>query len=168
MDQVNAWKAAETVSPSTRTTGITSGENNSSPNGVLARDIDAFCNFIRKDGVPLDNLGLFKKYQKKSMLSAAMMEKAVRDIPPGYYIVCAAQDLVELCFTLVLRGPDGLVMVYNDYKEGKGPPCYLEPLSHLQLLTKVYALHRVAFPPLKRSNKSKKKKCRKKSRVTRN
>ncbi|GMF35628.1 unnamed protein product [Phytophthora fragariaefolia] len=210
MDQVNAWKAAETdisfnayygdnfrgaglsdknlcflyafqaACHGLGRTGLVNSdhwerfclqENKSFPNGVLARDIDAFFNFIRKDGVPLDYLELFKKYQKKSMLSAAMMAKAVHDLPPGYYIVWVAQDLVEHCFTLVLRGPDDPVMVYDNYQEGKNPPCYLESLSHLQWLTKVCGLHRVALPPLNSPQKSKKKshkKSRKKSRVTRN
>ncbi|KAG3111861.1 hypothetical protein PI125_g8722 [Phytophthora idaei] len=57
--------------------------------GVLAPDIDAFFNFIRAENVPLDYDELFKVYQDKSML---LMEKAVRGLPPGYYIVHAAED----------------------------------------------------------------------------
>ncbi|ETM37309.1 hypothetical protein L914_16124, partial [Phytophthora nicotianae] len=37
------------------------------PNGGLTREIDAFFNFIRAEGVPLDYLQLFKKVQKFSM-----------------------------------------------------------------------------------------------------
>ncbi|KAG6943241.1 hypothetical protein JG688_00017703, partial [Phytophthora aleatoria] len=45
--------------------------------GVLARDIDAFFNFIRAENVPLDYVELFEVYQDKSMLSEVLMEKAV-------------------------------------------------------------------------------------------
>ncbi|KAG2806678.1 hypothetical protein PC129_g11436 [Phytophthora cactorum] len=73
--------------------------------GVLARDIDAFFNFIRAENVPLDYVELFKVYQDKLMLSTVLMEKAVRGLPPGYYIVHAAEDVIQHCFTLIIRGP---------------------------------------------------------------
>ncbi|KAG2799265.1 hypothetical protein PC113_g20939 [Phytophthora cactorum] len=96
--------------------------------GVLARDIDAFFIFIRAENVLLDYVELFKVYQDKSMLSAVLMEKAVRGSPPGYYIVHAAEDVIEHCFTLIIRGPSDPVMIYDGYHERNDTPVILEPL----------------------------------------
>ncbi|KAG3111717.1 hypothetical protein PI125_g8877 [Phytophthora idaei] len=129
--------------------------------GVLAWDIDVFFNFIRAENVPLDYVELFKVNQDKSMLSAVLMEKAVRGLPPGYYIVRAAEDVIEHCFTLIIRGPSDPVMIYDGYHERDDTRVILEPLTILGWLTKVYALYRVALPRPKRSRRPKKKSSKK-------
>ncbi|KAG6953153.1 hypothetical protein JG688_00012970, partial [Phytophthora aleatoria] len=132
--------------------------------GVLARDIDAFFNFIRAENVPLDYVELFQVYQDKSML---LMEKAVRGLPPGYYIVHAAEDVIEHCFTLIIRGPSDPIMIYEGFHERDDPPVFPEPLTILGWLTKVYALYRVALPCPERPRRPKKKSC-KKTKLSRN
>ncbi|ETO76191.1 hypothetical protein F444_08380, partial [Phytophthora nicotianae P1976] len=71
------------------------------PNGAFTRKIDAFFNFIRAEGVPLDYLQLFKKVQKFSMMTVAELKRKAPQFPDGSYIVHAAQHYVEHCFALV-------------------------------------------------------------------
>ncbi|POM67146.1 Hypothetical protein PHPALM_16897 [Phytophthora palmivora] len=129
-------------------------QGNEIPKGVLAKDIDAFFNFVRSDGVRLDYVELFKKCLKVSVTSLQVLDRDDRHLPPGYY-VHAAEDLVEHCFALALHGPEDPVEVFDDYQEGKDPSCKPEPLRHLEWITKVYALYRVALPKPK-SKRSKK------------
>ncbi|KAE8976648.1 hypothetical protein PR003_g26384 [Phytophthora rubi] len=65
--------------------------------GVFSRDIDAFFNFIRSEGVGLDYVELFKVYQNKSMWSSAQTSRS--------RATC----------------PSAPVMFYNDYKEDAKP-----------------------------------------------
>ncbi|KAL3664299.1 hypothetical protein V7S43_010626 [Phytophthora oleae] len=99
---------------------------------------------------------LLTKQQRQSMPSVVKMKDAVCKLPPGFCIANVAQDLIEHCVMLVVRGPTEPVMMYDDYNKKEDPPCNLEPLTHMEYLTKVYALHRVASPPLKHPKKSKK------------
>ncbi|RAW27270.1 hypothetical protein PC110_g16334 [Phytophthora cactorum] len=135
--------------------------------GVLARDIDAFFNFIRAENVPLDYVELFKVYHDKSMLSEVLMEKAVWGLPPGYYIVHAAEDIIEHCFTLIIRDPSDPVMFYDGYHERDDPPVILEQLTILGWPTNMYALCRVVLPRPKRPRRPKKKSS-KKTKLSRN
>ncbi|KAG3083417.1 hypothetical protein PI125_g19755 [Phytophthora idaei] len=74
------------------------------------------------------------------------MEKAVWGLPPGYYIVHAAEDIIEHCFTLIIRGPSDPVMIYDGYHERDDPPVILEQLTILGWPTNMYALYRVVLP----------------------
>eukprot|EP00644_Phytophthora_capsici_P004856 jgi/Phyca11/12611/fgenesh1_pg.PHYCAscaffold_1_\ len=47
-------------------------------NGVLTREIDAFFNFIRAEGAPLDYLQLFQKVRKFSTTTGAELERKAR------------------------------------------------------------------------------------------
>ncbi|POM62825.1 hypothetical protein PHPALM_27969 [Phytophthora palmivora] len=148
---------------------ICRAQGNEFPKGVLAKAIDAFFNFVRSDGVRLDYVELFKKCLKVSVTSFQVLDRDVCHLPPGYYIVRAAEDLVEHCFALILHGPEYPVEVFDDYQEGKDPPCKPEPLSHLELITKVYALYRVALPkPKSKRSKKPKKKVGKKTKLSSN
>ncbi|KAG1693515.1 hypothetical protein DVH05_023280 [Phytophthora capsici] len=93
-------------------------QKKSFPNGVLTREIDAFFNFIRAEGVPLDYLRLFKKVQKFSMTTVAELERKACKFPDGCYIVHAAQHYVEHCFALVVNHDSAKqefpVMIFDD------------------------------------------------------
>ncbi|POM78148.1 Hypothetical protein PHPALM_4359 [Phytophthora palmivora] len=144
-------------------------QGNEFPKGVLAKDIDAFFNFVRSDGVRLAYVELFKKCLKISVTSFQDLDRDVRHLPQGYYIVHAAKDLVENSFALVLHGPEDPVEVSDDYQEGKDSPCKPEPLSHLEWITKVYALYPVAVPkPKPKRSKKPKKKVVKKAKLSSN
>ncbi|ETP35165.1 hypothetical protein F442_16597 [Phytophthora nicotianae P10297] len=102
------------------------------PNGGLTREIDAFFNFIRAEGVPLDYLQLFKKVQKFSMMTVAELKRKAPQFPDGSYIVHAAQHYVEHCFALVVNHDPAKqefpVITFDDYNESAAPPCSLEPV----------------------------------------
>ncbi|KAG2785407.1 hypothetical protein PC116_g21847 [Phytophthora cactorum] len=101
------------------------------------------------------------------MLSEVLMEKAVWGLPPGYYIVHAAEDIIEHCFTLIIRDPSDPVMFYDGYHERDDPPVILEQLTILGWPTNMYALCRVVLPRPKRPRRPKKKSS-KKTKLSRN
>ncbi|KAG2771651.1 hypothetical protein JG687_00012164 [Phytophthora cactorum] len=95
------------------------------------------------------------------------MQKAIRGLPPGYYIVHAAEDVTEHCFTMINRGPSKPVMICDGWHERDDPPVILEPQTILGWLTKVYALYRVMLPLPKRPRRPKRKRS-KKTKLSRN
>ncbi|ETL94005.1 hypothetical protein L917_07959 [Phytophthora nicotianae] len=144
------------------------------PNGGLTREIDAFFNFIRAEGVPLDYLQLFKKVQKFSMTTVAELERKALQFPDGCYIVHAGQHYVEHCFALVVNHDPAKqefpVITFDDYNESAAPPCSLEPVCKLDWLKRVYAVYRIAaeVPMTPKKSMSKKQRSRKKLKLCRN
>ncbi|OWZ04074.1 hypothetical protein PHMEG_00024090 [Phytophthora megakarya] len=134
-------------------------QGNYFPDGVVPEDIDKFFNFVRAERVPLDYVELFKVSSHMALSSTAVLDREARNLPPGHYIVHAAQDLVEHCFTLVVtrNGSTDPIMVYDGFLKKQNPPCWLEPLEMLEWITKIYSMCRVALARPKRPTKPKKK-----------
>ncbi|OWZ02489.1 hypothetical protein PHMEG_00025940 [Phytophthora megakarya] len=74
-------------------------QGNIFPDGVVPEGIDKVFNFVRAERVPLDCVELFKIYSHMTLSSTAVLDREARELPPRHYIVHAAQDLVEHCFT---------------------------------------------------------------------
>ncbi|OWZ00597.1 hypothetical protein PHMEG_00028174, partial [Phytophthora megakarya] len=77
-------------------------------NGVTRTDIAAFFEFLRRDRVGLDFLKLETNQYNETISNIHLFGRfAQRYLGPGHYLVHAAQDLVEHCFTLVVSPPKG-------------------------------------------------------------
>ncbi|ETP53448.1 hypothetical protein F442_01646 [Phytophthora nicotianae P10297] len=121
-------------------------------NGVVRAVIAAFFEFLRRQQVCLDYDVLLPNQLDVTITDGKILGRFAQSLQSGHYLVHAAHDLVEHCFTLVVnaREPGKLLKkleVLDGYGSDYNPPCYREVLLTLEWLSKVISIYRLVHKP---------------------